>query len=259
MICIEVWVYNVFKATISNVDLLKDTVSTIGELIDEGIFKVDKNGLGFVAADRAMVAVVECRLPATVFEEFNVDGDYQIPVNITNFVSVLKRATSDDKLTLELKENKLDVLMKGKSTRRFTVPLLDITQEEIPPIDQLDFKAKSKIKADVLKNGIDDAEVVSDSVLFEANKDTFTMRATGDISSAELVLNKGDEALIDFQVRENVKSRYPLDYLKKMVKASKLSDEVSVMWSKDYPMKLTFKDVDKVELNFILAPRVQEE
>ena len=85
------------------------------------------------------------------------------------------------------------------------------------------------------------------------------MRASGDISSAELVLNKGDEALLDFQVSDNVRSRYPLDYLKKMVKASKLSDEVSVMWSKDYPMKLAFKDADKVEMTFVLAPRVQEE
>lgn len=259
MICIQSWGYKMFKATVSDVDLLKDTVSTIGELIDEGIFKANKNGLSFVAADRAMVAVVECRLPATVFEEFQVDDEHQIPVNITNFVSVLKRATSGDKLTMELKENKLDILMKGKSTRRFTVPLLDISQEEIPPIDQLDFKAKSKIRADVLKSGIEDAEVVSDSVLFEANKDVFTMKATGDISSTELSLSKGDEALLDFQVKETVRSRYPLDYLKKIIKAAKLVDEVVVMWSKDYPMKLVFKDVDKVELNFVLAPRVQEE
>lgn len=248
-----------FKATVSEVDLLKDAVSTIGELIDEGIFKVNKDGMGFVAADRAMVAVVECKLPAKVFEEFQVDEEHQIPVNITNFVSVLKRASSNDKLTMELKDNRLDILMKGKSTRRFTVPLLDITQEDIPPIDQLDFKAKAKIRSDVLKSGIEDAEVVSDSVLFDASKDSFTMRATGDISSAELALGRGDEALLDFQVREAVKSRYPLDYLKKMIKASKLSDEATVMWSKDYPMKLSFKDSDKFELNFVLAPRVQEE
>ncbi len=248
-----------FKATASNADLLKDTIATIGELIDEGVFKVDKNGLNFVAADRAMVAVVECKLPATVFEEFHVDDEHQIPVNITNFVSVLKRAASDDKITMELKENKLDILLKGKSSRRFTVPLLDITQEEIPPIDQLDFKVKAKIRADVLKNGIEDAEVVSDSVLFEANKDNFVMRAVGDISSAELILSKGDEALLDLQVREPVKSRYPLDYLKKMIKAAKLVDESTVMWSKDYPMKLEFKSPDKVSLGFVLAPRVQEE
>lgn len=248
-----------FKATMADADLLKDSISTIGELIDEGIFKVSKNGLNLVAADRAMVAVVEFKLPPTVFEQFEVKEEITIPLNITNFVSVLKRTTSGDKISMELKGNKLDVVMKGSSTRKFTLPLLDISQDEIPPIDQLDFKVKAKLKADVLKDGIDDAEVVSDSVVFEANKELFNLKAAGDISSTELTLKKDEESLLDLQTREASRARYPLDYLKKMMKASKLADEVTAMWSKDYPMKLSFKDLDKVELNFILAPRVQEE
>ncbi len=248
-----------FKATIANTELLKDAISTVGELIDEGIFKVNKTGLSLTAADRAMVAVVDLKLPPTIFEQFEVENEKLIPINITNFVSVLKRATSGDKISMELKDNKLDVIMKGESTRRFTVPLLDISQDEIPPIDQLDFKAKVKLKSDVLKDGVDDAEVVSDSVVFEASKELFNIKSSGDISSTELMLKKDDQPLIDLQARETSRARYPIDYLKKMMKASKLADEVTVMWSKDYPMKLSFKDMDKIELNFILAPRVQEE
>ena len=60
----------VFKAVISDVNLIKDSISTISELIDEGVFKIDKNGLSLIAADRAMVAVVDFKLPATVFDEF---------------------------------------------------------------------------------------------------------------------------------------------------------------------------------------------
>jgi proliferating cell nuclear antigen len=248
-----------FKAMISNVDLIKDSISTIGELIDEGIFKVSKNGLNLIAADRAMVAVVDFKLPATIFEEFNVEGEKNIPINITNLVSVLKRTSSNDKVILDLKDNKLEITMKGDSIRKFTVPLLDIAPEEIPSIDQLDFKSKVKIKGDVLKSGIEDAEVVADSVVFESGKDMFSMRASGDISSAELVLKKDDKSLLEIKATDSTRARYPLDYLKKMIKATKLADDVVLMWSKDYPMKLSFKDVDKVELNFILAPRVQEE
>ncbi len=245
------------KATLSKVDLLRDSFSTIGELIDEGILKADKNGLNLTAADRAMVAVVQFRMPGNVFEEFKAEN-VSMPINITNFVSIIKRAKPEDKITLELKDNKLEVIMKGDSTRKFTVPLIDIQEEELPSIDKLEFKTKAIIKSEVLKSGIDDAEVVSDSVIFEAKKDIFLMKAIGDTSSAELMLTKGDPGLVDLQGSES-KARYPLDYLKKMIKASKLSEEATIMWSKDYPMKLGFKDVDKVEMNFILAPRVQEE
>jgi proliferating cell nuclear antigen PCNA len=248
-----------FKAVMSDSSLFRDSISTIGELIDEGIFKVDKNGLSLVAADRAMVAVIDFKMPATIFDKFEVDKDQSIAVNITNFVSVLKRVVPNEKLEIELKDNKLEIVMKNSSTRKFTVPLLDITQEEIPPINQLEFNAKAKIKAAILKNGIDDAEIVSDSIVFEATKESFNMSASGDISSAELTLEKGNDALLDLNVTGAVRARYPLDYLKKMVKASKLADDVNLRWSKDYPMRMDFSSVDKVSLGFVLAPRVSEE
>jgi hypothetical protein len=55
-----------------------------------------------------------------------------------------------------------------------------------------------------------------------------------------------------------MRSRYPLEYLKKMMKASKFSDKVLLEFSNDYPLKLIFKDIDKIHLSFVLAPRVEE-
>jgi len=248
-----------FKAVMSNSDVFRDSIATIGELIDEGIFKIDNNGMSLIAADRAMVAVVDFKLPPTVFTEFKVEGEQNLAVNISNLVSVLKRVKPKDKLTMELKGNKLEIVIENSSRRRFVVPLLDISQEEIPPISELDFKAKIKIKTDVLKSGIDDADVVGDSVVFEANNEKFSMRASGDITTTELSLQKGNKNLIDLNTTGDVASRYPLEYLKKMVKASKLADETSLKWAKDYPMRLDFSSLDKVSLGFVLAPRVSDD
>jgi len=248
-----------FKAVMSDSSLLRDSISTIGELIDEGIFKVNKNGIELIAADRAMVAVVDFKLPATVFDKFEVDKEQNIAVNMTNLVSVLKRVGGNERLELELRDNTLEIRMKNASTRKFMVPLLDITQEEIPPINQLDFKAKVKVKSEILKSGIEDADIVSDSVVFEASKDVFNLRASGDISSAELMLERGNDALLDMNATGVVTARYPLDYLKKIIKASKLANEINLRWSKDYPIRMDFTSVDKVSLGFVLAPRVSEE
>ncbi len=248
-----------FKAEMTNSGVFVDSITTIGELIDEGIFKVDKNGMTLIAADRAMVAVVDFKLPATIFDEFEVDKEQSIAINISNLVSVLKRVKPKDKLSMELKENKLEIVMDNSSKRRFTVPLLEISQEEIPPINELDFKAKVRVKTDVLKSGIEDADIAGDSIVLEANSEKFNMRASGDITSTELSLQKGNKSLLDLNVTGNVAARYPLDYLKKMVKAGKLADETSLKWSKDYPMRLDFSSVDKVSLGFVIAPRVTED
>ncbi|MEM0473545.1 MAG: proliferating cell nuclear antigen (pcna) [Candidatus Aenigmatarchaeota archaeon] len=248
-----------FKATLSSADLLRDAISTVGELIDEGVLKADKNGLSLTAADRAMVAVVQFKMPPNVFENFTVEKQVSIPIQITNFVSIIKRAKPDDKIILELKDNRFEVTMKSDSTRKFSLPLIDLQEEELPSINQLEFKTKVRIKSDTLKNGIDDADIVADSVVFEAKKDIFSMKASGDTSSTELVLQKGDQSLLELEGTDGTRARYPLDYLKKMIKASKIADDVTLFWSKDYPMKLVFRDTDKIEIGFVLAPRVQDE
>jgi DNA polymerase III sliding clamp (beta) subunit (PCNA family) len=104
-----------FKAVMSKSDVFRDSITTIGELIDEAIFKVDKNGMSLIAADRAMVAVVDYKLPPTIFDEFKIDGEEKIAVNISNLVSILKRIKPKDKLFLELKDNKLEIFMENSS------------------------------------------------------------------------------------------------------------------------------------------------
>ncbi len=246
------------KIVIDEGTMFRDAVSAIGELIDEGIFKLNKDGLSFIAADRAMVSVVELRIPSMAFEEYDVEEETKLPLNIANFVSILKRVTSRDKIILEVKENRLHITFKNSSTRKFSLPLLDISEEEIPPIDQLEFKARATIDSEVLKNGIKDAEVVADSVVFEADENAFRMIAEGDLSSVELILEKGNDALYELDVQEKVRARYPLDYLKKMIKGHKVSETVTLNWATDYPLKMEFKVLDKIALNFVLAPRVEE-
>ncbi|MGC8812159.1 MAG: proliferating cell nuclear antigen (pcna) [Candidatus Aenigmatarchaeota archaeon] len=248
-----------FRAKLSQVNLLTDSISTIAELIDEGIFKVTKEGLSLTAADRALVAVVDFKISSKAFDEYELEKEQSIGVNIGNLLSVLKRAGGEDKATFKLQDSKLEIILENSSRRRFLIPLIDLSQEEVPPIEQLEFSSKVELKPEILQSGIADAEVVSDSVLFEASREKFSMIAEGDISSSQLELEKGNEALLEIKADGTIRARYPLDYLKKMVKAAKVADSVTLEWGQDYPMKLSFKLEDKLSLNFVLAPRVMEE
>lgn len=247
-----------FKATLADVNLLRDAVATIAEIIDEGIFKITKKGISFIASDRAMVAVVDFFIAASAFEKYDVDAEHSIGLNITNFLSVIKRAGGGDKITFELKGAKLHVMIEGESKRRFVVPLLNLSDEEIPPVDQLSFKSMAQMKSAVLQNGVNDAEIIGDSVILQVTPTMFGMIAEGDVSRAELELEKGNEALLALKATSDVRSRYSLEYLKKMVKAAKLSDSVTIEHGPDYPLRMAFAAGDKARISFILAPRVTE-
>jgi proliferating cell nuclear antigen len=247
-----------FKASLKDVGLLVNSISTIAELIDEGVFKLSKDGISLLASDRAMVAAVDFKISSSAFEEYEIDKEQTIGLDIPNFLSVLKRASAKDKATFTLQDSKLEIVLENSSRRRFVLPLLELSQEEVPRIDQLEFSTKANISSDVLESGIADAEVVADAVVFEASPSSFSMKAEGDISSTQLELEKGSEGLRELKAAGSVRARYPLDYLKKMIKAAKLSDSVLLEWAQDYPIKLSFEVEGKLSLSFVLAPRVEE-
>src|SRR3989338_3801559 len=96
---------SVFRSVISDVSLLRDAIDTISQLIGEGVFKADSEGIAFNATDRAIVAVVDFRLDKSIFEGYEVSGTVKMGVNIDNLLQILRRAGGADKLELSLSDD----------------------------------------------------------------------------------------------------------------------------------------------------------
>ncbi len=247
-----------FKATISDISLLRDSIDTISQLIGEGIFNLNKEGISLIATDRAMVAVVKFELKKDAFKEYKCEKDMSIGVNIENLLLILRRAKSTDNITLEVEKDKskLKIEMEGDGLRKFSIPLLDISKGEIPEIDQLDFSTKMQLKTKTMEEGISDADIISDSVIFETSDKKLFIKTEGDSSSVESKIDDNN-GIVEIS-GDNVRSRYALEYLKKMMKAGKISEIASLQMGRDFPMKLEFKQPDKVSMSFVLAPRVED-
>ena len=246
-----------FKAVIDEPELLKESINALSTLLTEAVFKVTKSGLELRAMDAANVAMADMKLLASAFRTFEVEKDIEIALNLSDLTSILKRSKGTDSVTLELKDNQLLVEMKGGTKRSFNLPLLDIKQDQ--KIPSLDFPVSIKIKTEAIEDGISDAEIVGDAVILEADPDSFVMRAEGNNRKAEVRIEKGNDLLIELKAKDHVKSIFPLDYLKKFIKAAKLCKEATLHLGNEYPMKIDFKVLDKIQLSFILAPRIESE
>ena len=175
-----------FKLVLSEVELLTTSIPIIAEIIDEGIFKIDKNGISMVSPDRTMVSVVDFKILSSAFDEFKVDKEYELGVNMGHLAAVLKRVKSSDKLILEGSEKgKLKIKVEGNGVRTFDIPLIDVTTEK-PPIDQLSFAGTVEVDSGIVNEGIADAEVIGDSVVISASSSNFKMVSKGDVSATEV-------------------------------------------------------------------------
>ena len=246
-----------FEAKIDDVSLLRDSIATIAELIDETELHITNDGIKMIAADRAVVAVVDFFLSKDAFDEYKYEKDYRIGINLLSLLQILRRAGINDSLNMKLLDDRLELVLKGESTRRFTLPLINISKEETPPLDKLEFPTSMKINSEILNSGIEDAELITDSIVFSISKEQFSMKAESDSSSTQLELIPGSELNL-LQINEPVRARYSLDYLKKILKARKLAEETKLALATDYPMRIHFDVEGKMQLCFILAPRVEE-
>lgn len=252
--------FSVFKAETEEVSLIKDSMKTVSDLISEGLFQLQEDGIKLVAADPAMVGLVDFKIEKEVFENYELDEETKVGLNLENFYSILRRANSDDTITFELDEenSKFHIKMESSSTRNFSLPILNLSEDDIPSTDQLDFTVEAELDTSVLESAIKDAMVVSDSVTVTADDDQINISAEGDQSNASFTITGDSPGVIELEGGE-AKSMFSLDYLSKMIGGKKLSDNVGVKLGQDFPMRLEFVIPDEANLSFVLAPRIEED
>ncbi len=245
------------KLTLAEPGLLKDSISIISDLVNEARFKITKDGMELVAMDPANVAMVIFKLLSSSFTEYDIKEDVDLAINLANLKQILRRIKGNDLLTLELAENKLNIVLQGAQKRTFSLPIIELEDKE-QKVPALEFPAQVKMPSEVLNDSIEDASIVAESATFFAEKNMFSVRAEGDLSKANVDISASDSVSIVLDA-DRAKAKYSIEYLKKMIAGSKLSDTVEVHFSQDYPLRLEYKVKDKLLLAFILAPRVEND
>jgi len=245
------------KLTLAEPKYLKDSVSIISDLVTEAKFIIKKDGLELIAMDPANVAMVMFRLLSTCFTEYDVKQTVEIPINLTQFKQVLRRANSNDMVTLEYEDAKLKIQFQSDTVRTFSLPAIELDEKE-QRVPELIFPVSIETSSSVLSEAVGDVEIVAESVTFQSDKLKFIVAAEGDLSKARIEIPANDVTKITSK-NDGVRAKYSVEYLKKMIEGSKISDKVTIQFSNDYPLRLDYKQMDKVALSFILAPRVEND
>ncbi len=246
------------KLTLAEPKYLKDSIAVISELVSEARFSIKKEGIEVIAMDPANVAMVIFKLLPSSFTEYNVDEPVEIGVNLNTFKQFLRRAKPTDIVTLALDDSKLKIVLKSNSTRTFHLPIIDMDEGE-QKIPDLNFPVSVIIDSLLLTEAIEDAAVVAESVAFILEKEKFIISAEGDLSKAKVEMINGDDCKIIQETEDRIRAKYSVEYLKRMITASKLADSVTINFNNDYPLKMEYKTVDRLSLAFILAPRVEND
>lgn len=246
-----------FNAVLADPRLLKSSIDAISNMIDEAGVNVGDDGMRLRAMDPAHVALVDFELGKEAFDKFEVKGSLVLGLDLDRLNTILKRAGGSDSISLALDEeaNALRIRLENTSRRTFNLPLIEVGEEELK-VPSLDFPCMVELSPGILSEAIKDAEIISDHVTLQVDKDNFYVTAKGDLGNVEVKVSK-DEA-VQFEAKQNARSMFSIEYLKDMVKAGDIATTVRLYLGENIPVKMDYL-APNVRLSFLLAPRIESD
>jgi proliferating cell nuclear antigen len=242
-----------FKAELSDSSILKTSFDAISSIVDEVQIQTDSEGFRLDALDRSHITFVHLELKSSLFDEFICDEPEKINIDTDEFMKVLKRSKSTDRVIMSLDEGNFIITFEGEAKRTFKIRLIDIEYESPTP-PQLNSPTKFEIPFNLLKDSIQDMDLFSDKITLMVDSEKFRASAEGEFGDANIEYIHGEK------IDTEAKSVFSLEKIREMLKADKFSEMAIINLGTDIPLYLTLRRVDgEGELSFLLAPRIESE
>lgn len=245
------------KLVLEKAGMFQKSIDAIAVLIDEAEFTVDEKGLSLKATDPSQISMIDFVLEKKAFKAFDVGEKTKIGLDLDYLRQVMSRAKLDDELTLELDETKsrLNVSFRGASSRKFNIPLIDISSAELPN-PKIEFDAEVRLLASVLQDALKDASLVSSHVSIGVEDDKFIVKADSSKGNLDSVTEKDKKNLIELDAKQNAMSMFPLDYLQDMLKTAQGNSEIEVKLKGSAPIQVAY-GIGDAKITYFLAPRIE--
>ena len=230
----------------------------ISTIVEEATFEATPQGLNFRGMDPSHIALIDLNWPNSAFEKYECSQPVKIGLKIEDFVKLIKRASSNDKVELETKDDSLLIKFVNSYKKEYLVHLIE-PYSSSTPLPKISLNSKAVIKTKALEKLLDDIQVVSETVNISAKKDQIILEGQGDTGNAKILLDKTNEDIISIDIKEESMTTYSLSHLLDIIGSlSSVSENVTLEFSTKMPIKLVFKiGAYGIDLYYYLAPRIE--
>ncbi|MFW9971085.1 MAG: proliferating cell nuclear antigen (pcna) [Candidatus Odinarchaeota archaeon] len=254
-----------FSITMENPKILKGIVETIAKIIDEANFTINSKEFKLRCMDPSRICLFDLIIKKENFDEFKCTRICEVGLNLDNFEKILKRSGSNDKIILEYQDSKrklkIKMVREGEKTRTrtFSLSCIDLEVEEVPidNLKKIEFPATFSVDPDFLIEALKDAEIYSE-ILYLKSIENVGLEFTSIGTIGEMEYQLGLDEFIEADLSETQTGGYSITFLKAIMKLSSITEQLEVSLKTDHPLKLLFKLLEGAELEYYIAPRVDE-
>ena len=237
-----------------NFRVLKHLVNLIGDTTDEVDFKLCETGLSISCMDCSHISYLICNLPKNFFDDFKCDVPKTYGINMKSLIKIFNIAKINIGLTVIFNEDTIDFFIKSDELeKQYTIKQLFLNTESLE-IQDIDYDYKIVLKSTDFYNITNELQDLSNSCEFKLKNNTIQFKADGDLGTVRIKV--APEEYVQNNEDKFSKFLFNAKYLFNYAKGRQLSDHVSLEFSKDLPLKMTYDLGDDGTIYSYLAPKI---
>ncbi|MFH0905936.1 MAG: hypothetical protein V1824_01200 [archaeon] len=232
--------------TTKNIEKVKKGLEAITNLIQDTNVRFKDSGIYIKSVDKSQIILVDFCISKSCFDTYSIEPNL-IGINILELQNMISRSFEKDKLSLDLKEQYLEVYLKGKIERKFKLPYLDLSETALNNPD-IKFDAVINMDAFLLKEILKDISLVGTTLTLKINNGNLLIEATGEKGTINTTVPD-----VAVKCKKNFSSKFSLGYLKNITKSIESGTIVTIKLAEDAPLYLEYKIDNDIEVKFYLS------
>ena len=229
----------------------------------------ESNMLNIQLIDKSKVCFTNIKIMKQWFTDYECLNTNKISFDTTNFAVLINYALKNDTLELIFDENKepdklfINFLNETNNDKKlsfdhfFELNLIDIDEDSlgIPDVDyDIEFTIETKKFIELLT----ELNTFGPDLNIKCNEELVELNSNGE--TTKLKVNIPVEHLDEFSISEGetLDISFSLNHLCKMCTSVKLSSQINIGLSKEYPMLLSYNLGDNSNISFYIAPKIKD-
>jgi proliferating cell nuclear antigen len=217
--------------------------------------------------DGSRVSIVEMNLPSSWFDEYTInDSAITMGVQANVLFKVLNCRDKDQTIHLdyEADSDKLCIHFTSEKQqsfdKHFEINLIDLDVEllEIPSFDS---NTDISVPSSYFAGTITQLQIFGDTIEFECSEEKVQL-ISHSVDSGKMKVDIDVDELTGYSITEGevMKISFSLSRIHNICNYHKLSKEMDIILTNDYPMKIIYKlDDEDASMIFYLAPKIGDD
>lgn len=221
------------------------------------------------AMDTSRVSIFEIILPSTWFDKYEQTNTANTTIGINTIIlfKILNTRDKMQEIAIDFSQDNTDKLFihftsenKAEFDKHFEVALMDI-ESEIMQIPEIEYQAEFSIGSTIFANIINQLKLFGDSLDIKCNEEKIEL-CSNSMEQGKMSVEIQMDDLTSFVIDEGgeLQLSFSLIFMHNIFLYNKISKEVEVKISEDYPMKIIYQlhGHDDAKIVFFLAPKISE-